>query len=342
MAKKILIAEDLEENRIILDAILGDTYIIEMAEDGRQALDLLHNKEKPALVISDVIMPEMDGFELLSNMKADPALRNIPVIFITASADEDKSLSAGAIDFITKPFNPEIVQLRVANHIELSSYRESLEEMVQERTRELISAKETFLETMATMIEYRSLESGEHIRRTKSLTSILVNKLLNHPKYAAELNKGTPSTIAQAAPLHDVGKIGIPDVILLKPGRLTPEEFDVIKTHTTIGSEMISTMLTDKYDEYLQHCYDIARYHHERYDGTGYPDKLAGDKIPLCARIVALVDVYDALVSDRCYKQGMPHEAAMDIIKKESGTHFDSDIVEAMFAVENLVRDLYH
>ena len=341
MTKRILIAEDFEENRLILEAILEDTYIVDIAEDGQQALDMLQKGERPALVLSDVNMPEMDGFELLAHMKADPLLRNIPVIFITASAEEDKSLIAGAIDFITKPFNPEIVRLRVANHIELSSYRESLEDMVQERTFELVSTKETFLETMATMIEYRSLESGEHIRRTRELTAILVKQLMTHPKYGFKLVMGNPLTISQAAPLHDVGKIGIPDHILLKPGRLTPEEFKIIETHSVIGSEMIATMMTDKPDEYLQHCYDIARHHHERVDGRGYPDKLKGDEIPLSARIVALVDVYDALVSERCYKKGMSHEEAMDIVKRESGTHFDAEIVRALVAVGDEVRAIY-
>lgn len=341
MAKRILIVEDFEENRLILEAILEDIYIVDVAEDGRSALEMLQKGDKPALVLSDVIMPEMDGFELLSRMKADPLLRNIPVVFITASAEEDKSLIAGAIDFITKPFNPEIVRLRVANHIELSSYRESLEDMVQEKTSEIITTKETFLETMATMIEYRSLESGEHIRRTKELTAILVKQLMLHPKYGFSLLMGNPNTISQAAPLHDVGKIGIPDHILLKPGRLTPEEFKIIESHSIIGCEMISTMMTDKYDEYLQHSYDIARHHHERFDGKGYPDGLAGEDIPLSARIVALVDVYDALVSERCYKKGMSHEEAMEIVRRESGTHFDVEIVKALEAVEDQLHDIY-
>ena len=274
-------------------------------------------------------------------MKSDPLLRNIPVIFITASSEEDKGLIAGAIDYITKPFNPEIVRLRVANQIELSSYRESLERMVEEKAWELIATKETFLETMATMIEYRSLESGEHIRRTKELTGILVKQLMNHPTYGFKLIMSNPVTISQAAPLHDVGKIGIPDHILLKPGRLTSEEFKIIETHAIIGSEMIATMMSEKHDDYLQHCYDIARHHHERWDGKGYPDGLSGEEIPLAARIVALVDVYDALVSERCYKESMSHEDAMDIIKKESGTHFDSEIVKALIEVEDKVCELY-
>ena len=342
MAKRVLIAEDLEENRLILEAILEDIYIVDVAEDGQQALHMLQNNEKPALVISDVMMPEMDGFELIANMKADPSLRNIPVIFITASTEESRCLLAGAIDFINKPFNPEIVKLRVGNQIELSSYRESLEQMVEEKTREIIATKENFIETMATTIEYRSLESGEHIHRTKELTAILVKQLLNNPKYGLKLMMSNPATISQASPLHDVGKVGIPDHILLKPGRLTPEEFKVIENHAVIGSEIIASMMgRNKVDEYLQNCYDIARHHHERWDGKGYPDGLAGEEIPLSARIVALVDVYDALVSERCYKKSMTHEEAIEIVKIESGTHFDSEIVDALIQVEDQVRNIY-
>ncbi|MCL1988806.1 MAG: response regulator [Firmicutes bacterium] len=342
MSNRIVIAEDMEENRLILEAILGDTYDLDIAENGKKALEILQTKPNPALVISDVMMPEMDGFELLTAIKSDSELHNIPVILITSVAEEDKGLAAGAIDFIAKPFNSDIVRLRVSNQIELSSYRESLEIMADKRAQELIAAKETFLETMATMVEYRSIESGAHIRHIKELTAILVESLLSHPKYGAILRQGNPATIAQASPLHDVGKISIPDHILLKPGRLTPEEFNIMKTHAAIGSEMIATMMSDDNpDEYLRHCYDIARHHHERWDGKGYPDKLAGEKIPLSARIVAVVDVYDALVSKRCYKEEFSTEVAMDIIRKESGSHFDAEIVKIVEEIEYKFREVY-
>ena len=342
MSKKILVVEDVEENRLLLEGILGDTYSLYMAENGKQALEILESEEKPVLIISDVSMPVMDGFEFLSIIKEDPSLRNIPFIFITGSATEKQSLLAGAVDYFSKPFEPHKIRLRVANHIELSSYRASLERMVEEKALELIATKETFLESMATMIEYRSMESGEHIQRCKKLTSILVNQLVKNPKHKRRFASINPRNIIRAAPLHDVGKIAVPDHILLKPGRLTPEEFTIIKEHTTKGAEMIALMMKENVnDEYLQHCYDIARHHHERWDGKGYPDGLAGEDIPFSARIVALVDVYDALVSKRCYKKGMSHEEAMVIIQKESGTHFDADIVGVMLEVEGTVKDLY-
>jgi len=338
MTSRILVAEDMEINRTILQSILEDTYIIDMAEDGMEALGILEKEKKPALILSDITMPKMGGYEFLAHVKAEPKFQNIPFIFITASGEEDKGLAAGAIDFILKPFNPEIVRLRVDNQIELSAYRESLEHLVTEKAFELISTKEAFLETIVSMIEYRSLESGEHIRRTRDLTAILVEELLKHEEYGPELEAKNYRTISRASTLHDVGKIGIPDCILLKPGRLTHDEFKIIETHTVIGGDMIISMMKNGKDDYLMNCYDIARHHHERFDGTGYPDKLKGKEIPISARIVALVDMYDALVNERCYKDGMSFEEAADIIRKRSGTHFDEVVVTAFFNAEVKIR----
>ena len=254
MTSRILVAEDMEINRVILQSILEDTYIIDMAEDGMEALNILEKEEKPALILSDIMMPNMGGYEFLARVKAEPKFQNIPFIFITSSGEEDKGLAAGAIDFILKPFNPEIVRLRVDNQIELSAYRESLEHLVTEKAFELTSTREAFLETIVSMIEYRSLESGEHIRRTRDLTAILVDELLKHEEYGPELKAKNYKTISRAATLHDVGKIGIPDSILLKPGPLTPEEFKVIETHTVIGGDMIISMMKNRKDDYLMHC----------------------------------------------------------------------------------------
>jgi len=352
MPGRILVVDDQEENRLILEAILEDTYTIDMAADGEEAIALLTGEgEKPILVLSDVYMPGVDGFGLLSFIKADPVLRKIPVVFITASSDEDKGLAAGAIDFITKPFRTEIVRMRVSNQIELAQYRAELERMVEEKVGEIIATKEVFLDALAEMIEHRHLESGKHIERIKNLTAIFVEHLLKHPKYGAELLSLNPRSIIKASALHDIGKIGTPDNILLKPGRLTSDEFEIMKNHSSIGSDMIAPMLkkmsdinTKNYlihdidDNYLKHCYDIARYHHEKWNGTGYPDKLSGEDIPLSARIVAIVDVYEALTSDRCYKKAMTHEEAVAVIVEGSGTHFEAGIVEAMLEVHEEIR----
>jgi len=335
---KVLVVDDVEINRIILQEILCETYDIEHACDGIEAVSKLLNAiEKPELVLLDIMMPGMDGFEVLEFMKNDPMLKRIPVIFITAADQEVNGLNAGAADYISKPFEPEIVRLRVSNLIELDLYRKELEGLVEAKANELVATKEIFMETMAGMIEYRSLESGEHIKRTKDMTAIMVKYLLDHSsKYGAQLAGINYRALVNASAIHDVGKIGIPDNILLKPSKLTPEEFKVIETHTTIGGDMIRPMLQQsKDDAYFHYSYEIARHHHERWDGTGYPDKLKGEEIPLSARIVALVDVYDALVNERCYKPPFPEDKVLSIMQEESGTHFDPEIVDAFMKVRD-------
>jgi len=334
---RILVVDDIETNRIILEEILADAYQIEQAKDGIEAISKLVNTiVKPNLILLDVMMPGLDGFGVISFIKSDPILKKIPVIFITASDQEVKGLRAGAVDYISKPFEPEIVRLRVANQIELFLYREELEAMVGEKANELILTREHFLDTMANLIEYRSLESGLHVKHTKDLARVLVMQLVRQGgPYGQELQANNPNALVKAVPLHDIGKIGIPDNILLKPGRLTPEEFAIIETHTIIGGKVIQSLIEVGEDDYLHHCYNICRFHHERWDGAGYPDKLAGTDIPLSARIVSLVDVYDALVSERCYKQALPHDAAMNIIKEGAGTQFDPYVVKALLDAED-------
>jgi len=339
---KILVVDDVIINRIILKEILADNYDIEEAEDGMQAIShLLNSVVKPALILLDVMMPKMDGFEALTVIKSSPSLDKIPVIFITAADSELKGLSSGATDYISKPFEPEIVKLRVANHIELSLYREQLEKMVEKKAYELECTKERFLETIAELIEYRSLESSKHVKRTKGLARILINQMLKkNKKYRIELSNDNIEAILKAASLHDIGKVGIPDHILLKPGRLTPEEFEIVKTHAVIGSDAIKTMMVaDDSDDYLKHAYNICRYHHERWDGKGYPEGLQGTEIPLPARIIALIDVYDALTSERCYKQPVSHEEAVKIIKESSGTHFDSEIANSFLEAHEKFKE---
>jgi putative two-component system response regulator len=334
---RILVVDDIATNRIILEEILTDTYEVEQAEDGIEALSKLVNSLiKPNLILLDVMMPGLDGFGVLAFMKSDPMLQKIPVIFITASNQEVQGLRAGAVDYISKPFEPEIVRLRVANQIELTLYREELEGLVVQKADELVVTREHFLDTMANLIEYRSLESGLHVKRTQDLARVLSMQLLHRGgSYGAELQASNPSNMVKAVPLHDIGKIGIPDNILLKAGQLTPEEFQIIETHTIIGGRVIQSLIEVGEDDYLKHCYNICRYHHERWDGTGYPDKLTGTDIPLAARIVAVVDVYDALVSERCYKKALSHKEAVNIIIEGAGSQFDPEVVEALLEVED-------
>jgi putative two-component system response regulator len=228
------------------------------------------------------------------------------------------------------------VRLRVANQIELTLYREKLEGLVAQKANELIVTREHFLDTMANLIEYRSLESGLHVKRTKDLARVLTMQFVRRGGvYGEELQASNPHTLVKAVPLHDIGKIGIPDNILLKPGRLTPEEFAIIETHTIIGGQVIQSLIEVGEDDYLKHCYNICRFHHERWDGRGYPDKLKETNIPLAARIVAVVDVYDALVSERCYKKALPHKEALAVICEGAGSQFDPEIVKALLEVED-------
>jgi putative two-component system response regulator len=335
---KVLIVDDVDMNRMILEAILSDDYEVLQAESGFAAIDILYNAvELPAIVLLDIMMPEMDGFEVLDLIKSNSRTTDIPVVFITAAdieSTETRGLRSGAVDYVSKPFNPEVVKARVDNHLELKRYRDNLEETVEAKVRQLIRGKENMLETLATVIEYRNLESGHHVRRTSVLSRKLVNRMFDIPYYARQLNDMHHESMLKAVPIHDIGKIGVPDNILLKPGRLTPEEFDIIKTHTTIGSDIIDTLLThDEGDEYLLHCRDICRHHHERFDGKGYPDGLAGENIPLSARILSIVDVYDALANSRVYKPAIPHDETVKIIHSGSGTQFDPGVVSAFMDI---------
>lgn len=339
----LLVVDDVEINRLILREILEDDFEIEEAESGMEAIEKLFSNDcHPSAVLLDIMMPEMNGHEVLQVMKSNESTFAIPVIFITAAdakTNELKGLSAGAVEYIEKPFDPDIVRVRVNNQVELALYRRQLEEQVQIKVEEMLSLRDKILETMASMIEYRNLESGQHVKRTSILTKILVEHLLTKPKFSQTLLEADYKTIIKAVPMHDIGKIGIPDNILLKPGRVTDEEFEVIKTHTTIGSDIIDGILITDDEIYLRHSRDICRYHHERWDGNGYPDKLSGTEIPLSARIVSVVDVYDALTSPRVYKPAFPHEKAMEIIKEGRGTQFDPDIVDALCEIDNQFKD---
>jgi len=338
-----MIVDDIEVNRMILEEILKDKYDTESVANGATAISLmLSGAVKPSIVLLDIMMPEMDGYEVLEVMKNNTLTEHIPVIFITAadaSTNETKGLELGAVDYISKPLNPDIVKVRVATHLRLYHYSEKLETMVQQKVSELMLSKEKMLETMANIIEYRNLESGSHVKRTKELTRILGKFLCENPSLGRDLTAAEVDIMAKAAPLHDVGKISISDNVLLKSGKFTEEEFEIMKTHTSLGGTMIKLMIFDSENEedneYLACCHDIALSHHERWDGKGYPSGLAGEEIPLSARILSLVDVYDALISERIYKSAVPHEKAVAIISEGSGTQFDDKIVEAFIMVQD-------
>ena len=341
----VLIVDDDEVNRIILREILSGKYEILEAENGAKALEILRSGEyNPHAVLLDIMMPEMDGFAVLKEMKRRHDTAHIPVLFITAANDsetESRGLSEGAVDYIHKPFIENVIRARVDNHIQLCRYRESLEQMLEQKTSQLVATHERTMETLATVIEYRNLESGLHIRRTVELTRVMVEYMLQNPDYYAQLTKLKCKSLIKAAALHDVGKIGVPDEVLLKPGKLTPGEFEVIKTHTVIGSDIIDQIFTsDPTDEtgYLARAREICLYHHERWDGKGYPEGLKGGEIPLSARILSVLDVYDALISPRVYKPAFTHEKSVEIIAEGSGTQFDPAIVGAFCEIADTIK----
>ena len=337
----ILIVDDIDINRMILNEILHKDYDIIEAANGTEALKTLFPSEGklaevlPTAILLDIMMPDLDGFEVLEVIKKNDGTKNIPVLFITAADSEDtesKGLKAGAADYITKPFNHDVVRARVDNHINLARYSHNLEQLVSIKTAEVTRTYESTLEVLATIIEYRNLESGAHIRRTTLLTEILVAKMLEHEKFKSSLGSLNIPSLIKASALHDIGKIGIPDGILLKPGKLTTDEFNMIKTHTTIGSHIIDSIaetLPDN-DNYLRYAKDICLSHHERWDGRGYPSGLSGDEIPLSARIISVVDVYDALVSPRCYKDPFSHDVSLGILTEGRGTQFDPDLIDLL------------
>ena len=346
----VLIVDDAAVNVMILEEILKDDYNVLTANNGKEALGILKKTAvHPKIILLDVQMPEMNGREMFDILKNDEVLKRIPVIFITAENDsESELLAAGAADFINKPFTPDVVKLRVRNQIELKNYSDSLEEMVVEKTAEVIRKTEeanktldNALQGLANVIEHRDLESGEHVKRTQLYLSALSKRLIfSRSSYADELLKLQPEIIVKSMALHDVGKIAIPDRILLKPGRLDPEEYEIMKTHTIRGKEIIAELGDVNSSLYLKHCEDICYGHHERWDGKGYPQGQKEREIPLAARLASLADVYDALVSARVYKNAIPYSESIKIIADGSGTQFDPVIIDALVAIQDEFRKI--
>ena len=344
-APTVLVVDDIDINVMMLEEILKDDYHVLTAYNGKQALEVLHKaKVIPKIILLDVQMPEMTGRELFDILKSDLTFMRIPVIFITAENDsESELLAAGAVDFINKPFMPEVVKLRVRNQISLKNYSDSLEEMVALKTAEVIKkteeAKETLdnaLQGLANVIEHRDLESGEHVKRTQLYVGALADYLINtKSKYASELIRMQPEIIVKSMALHDVGKIAIPDRILLKPGRLDPDEYEIMKTHTTRGREIIGELGDVDTSLYLKHCEDICYSHHERWDGKGYPQGLKEYNIPLAARLASIADVYDALVCARVYKAAIPYTDSVNIIVEGRETQFDPIVVDTLVEIQD-------
>ncbi len=341
---KVLLVDDNTTNLQLLHETLdGSGYKLLIAKNGRTALAIAQ-KALPSLILLDIMMPEMDGYEVCQRLKEDERTARIPVIFITALSDDEdeaKGLRMGAVDYITKPINPELVRARVHNHLELKRHQDNLEELVAERTRRLALTQAVTIESLATLAEYRDPETGGHIKRTQNYVKALAVHLKDHPRFRDELNNEIIELLYLSAPLHDLGKVGVRDKVLLKAGRLTDEEFAEMKKHTIYGEEALR--ITEQKlggDSFLRYAKEIAYTHQEKWDGTGYPQGLKGDEIPLSGRLMALADVYDALISKRVYKPPFPHGKAVEIIVEGRDKHFDPDLVDAFLELEDTFRNI--
>jgi len=348
----VLIVDDTPENLTILGETLRPHYRVRAAISGERALHAVTIGTLPDVILLDVMMPDMDGYQVLQALKADAATRDIPVIFVTAMDSvegETHGLALGAVDYITKPFNPDIVLARVRTHIELAKARERLhdenawlEREVARRTNENALIRDLSLSALACLAEVRDIETGHHILRTQSFVELLAHHLAGHPDYREALAGERLEIIVRSAPLHDIGKVGIPDSILLKPGRLTSAEFEIMKKHPVIGADAITRAMAQAANSrsgdgalpggafaFMETAREIALSHHEKWDGSGYPAGLQGRQIPVSARLMALADVFDALSSRRVYKEPLGPEDVTRIIVAERGRHFDPVIVDA-------------
>ncbi|MCD8130182.1 MAG: response regulator [Lachnospiraceae bacterium] len=341
--KTILIVDDVEINRAVLAEIFKDEYNTLEAADGEEALAVINGREDISAVLLDLLMPGIDGLGVLKDMNATGRIRTVPVFLITAAESRDLLLEAyhlGAVDIITKPFYAHFLKHRIKNIIDLYSYQNELERIVSEQVERLNRVNRSVIAALAAVIEFRDCESGEHVRRMSTLTWLLMREVSDrYPEYrlpSAEIDK-----IGMSAVLHDVGKISIPDQILNKPGRLTAEEFEIMKGHTVKGCEILQK-IPDLVDEgtYV-YGYDICRHHHERWDGKGYPDGLVGDETSIWAQVAAVADVYDALTSDRVYKKAYSHEVATQMIMNGECGAFNPKVLDAFLKAEDKILAMY-
>ena len=348
----VLVVDDTPENLTLMGALLRDHFMVKVANNGEKALKIAMSDTPPDLVLLDIMMPGLDGYEVCRRLKATAATRDIPVIFLTARSDPDDErmgLALGAVDYITKPISPPILLARVNTHLALKATADFLrdksaylEREVALRTLEVQAIQDVTIMAMTSLAETRDNETGNHIRRIQLYVKALAERLRNHPRFEAVLNERMIELLYKSAPLHDIGKIGIPDSILLKPGKLTVEEFEVMKTHTTLGRKAIedAERRLGMRVAFLSVSKEIAYSHQEKWDGSGYPQGLAGDQIPLSARLMAVADVYDALINKRVYKAAFSHDQTCSTIVKGKGTHFDPDMVDAFVSIAEDFRSI--
>ncbi|MDR2613449.1 MAG: response regulator [Deltaproteobacteria bacterium] len=330
----ILVVDDNLANLQFVRSQLSDCYRVALAKSGPQALAMAA-RSVPDLILLDIDMPGMDGFETMENLKRHHVLSRVPVIYLTASRDTEtelRALASGARDFLTKPFEKEILRHRISLHIRFNQYQHHLEDTVKE-------LEDSMVTSFSGLIECRDGNTGGHVVRTRQYVEILGGLLVDRGLFPEDLNRRELGLIVRAAPLHDIGKIGVSDAILLKEGRLTDEEYAQMKSHTVIGARIIDGMYRRAPTQhYLNYARKIAEGHHERWDGKGYPNGLAGTGIPLCSRIMAVADVYDALVEDRIYRPALSHAEAMRIMAEERGRIFDPVLLDVFLGNDAAFR----
>ncbi len=344
-SESVLVIDDSPEILAIVNELLKNDYRIKAANGGEKGLRLAALTPRPDLILLDIMMPDLNGHEVCRRLKADPATRDIPVIFLTAmnnEEDEQAGFELGAVDYIAKPISGPILRARVKTHLSMKVSADFIKGKnvflvgeVSKRARELEFIQDVTILAMASLAETRDNETGNHLRRTQHYVRALAEHLQRHPHFSLLLTPTNIELIYKSAPLHDIGKVGIPDQILLKPGRLTAEEFEIMKTHTVLGKEAIENAERQmgRSVPYLGIAKEIACSHQEKWDGSGYPQGLKGASIPVSARLMAVADVYDALISHRVYKAGMSHQQASEIIVAGRGSHFDPDVVDAFIAI---------
>lgn len=346
----VLIVDDSPDNITLMSRLLKDAYRTQIATSGEKALKIASSDDPPDLILLDIVMPGMDGYEVCRRLKEDPGTMKIPIIFLTAKSDtedEKRGFELGAVDYITKPISAPIVLARIKTHILLKDSRDFLtdknaflEREVLRRTKEITAIQDVTIIAMGSLAETRDSETGNHIRRTQNYVKMLADRLKYNPRFKLFLTDENIDLLYKSAPLHDIGKVGVPDNILLKPGKLTPDEFGIMEKHTTYGRDAIvaAENRLGTATSFLTHAREIAYSHQEKWDGSGYPEGLSGDSIPISARLMAVADVYDALITRRVYKQSFPHEVSVDMVKKGYATHFDPDVVDAFLEIE---KDLW-
>ncbi len=343
---KILIVDDECFYIDVLVNLLEDEYSIVVAKDGEQALKRAQCSVPPDLILLDVLMPGLDGYEVCSRLKQHPDTRDIPIIFLTIKSevdDEIKGFELGASDYIVKPMSPPIVKARIRTILALDQARRALktqnrllEQRVQERTREIQQTQDVAIYCLASLAETRDNETGNHIRRTQHYIKLLATYLQNHPRFRQQIDNEFINLLFKSAPLHDIGKVGVPDRILLNPGKLEGEDWEEMKRHAQYGRDAILTAEKELGStSFLRLAREIAYSHHECWDGTGYPQGLRGDDIPLSGQLMAIADIYDALISRRVYKEPIPHKEAVAIISEGSGRQFDPEIAEAFITLQD-------